>query len=557
MEFEVNANNVILKQIDQIESGEYNITECNFVFSNEYDDLTKIAVFTGENGDTYKITILNNKCEIPSELLAQTQIVQIGVYAYEVQGTEFILRYSPMPTRFMIEKGSYVVNAVNMSRPTPTEVEQLQSQITHNSNDIEELQETSSQHGTDISQLQEGQTEQNRKIQKNTDDIETLSATKADKNEIPTTTSELINDSDFVSDANYVHTDNNFTNEAKSQIATNKNDIADIKGEQITQNTNIQNNTNAIGQEATDRQNADVNLQSQIDAITVSSDVIDVLGTYQDLLNYDTSHVKANDIIKVLQDSTHNDAVSYYRWIITNHVGAWNYVGSEGPYYTKGETNTLLNLKANADNVYTKNETYNKTELNTLLNDKVNKVEGKGLSTEDFTTAEKTKLEGIEAEANKTIVDSEFSNISENPVQNKVIYEALAEKQTEIDNLETDVEDLRNASVKVTGEGTDITLNNSSKCRLLKNELSGQTSQDTSKIVYICDGTETGDYYFTYNNINYQFTMPTVSSGDILVFNTITLVLSLNNTAITTETGTTGTELTFLTTPNPRLRMSY
>lgn len=56
------------------------------------------------------------------------------------------------------------------------------------------------------------------------------------------------------------------------------------------------------------------NLQSQIDAITVSSDVVDVLGTYQDLLNYDTSELGDNDIVKVLQDSTHGDAMSYYRW---------------------------------------------------------------------------------------------------------------------------------------------------------------------------------------------------------------------------------------------------
>lgn len=90
------------------------------------------------------------------------------------------------------------------------------------------------------------------------------------------------------------------------------------------------------------------NLQFQIDAITVSSDVIDVVGTYTDLQNYDTAHVKANDIIKVLQDSTHDDALSYYRWVITGGVGAWTYVGSEGPFYTKGEINQLLQSKLDA-----------------------------------------------------------------------------------------------------------------------------------------------------------------------------------------------------------------
>ena len=45
-----------------------------------------------------------------------------------------------------------------------------------------------------------------------------------------------------------------------------------------------------------------------------------------------------------------------------------------------------------------------------------------------FTADERTKLAGIEAGANKTIVDSELNASSENPVQNKVINTALASK---------------------------------------------------------------------------------------------------------------------------------
>lgn len=42
---------------------------------------------------------------------------------------------------------------------------------------------------------------------------------------------------------------------------------------------------------------------------------------------------------------------------------------------------------------------YDKNEINTLLNDKVDKVSGKGLSTNDFTNNDKNKLDGIEAGA--------------------------------------------------------------------------------------------------------------------------------------------------------------
>lgn len=65
------------------------------------------------------------------------------------------------------------------------------------------------------------------------------------------------------------------------------------------------------------------------------------------------------------------------------------------------------------------------TATQTALNGKVDKEAGKGLSTNDYTTADKTKLAGIEAEANKTIVDSVISGTSTNPVQNKVIYDLL------------------------------------------------------------------------------------------------------------------------------------
>lgn len=105
-----------------------------------------------------------------------------------------------------------------------------------------------------------------------------------------------------------------------------------LSGTTFSVDTNTIATVQDITDEATARENSDANLQGQIDAITVSSDVIDVLGTYQDLQNYDTSHVKANDIIKVLQDSTHDNAMSYYRWVVTGNAGSWVYVGSEGPY---------------------------------------------------------------------------------------------------------------------------------------------------------------------------------------------------------------------------------
>lgn len=68
------------------------------------------------------------------------------------------------------------------------------------------------------------------------------------------------------------------------------------------------------------------------------------------------------------------------------------------------------------------------------VNTKVDKVDGKGLSTNDYTSAEKTKLSGIATGANKTVVDSALSSSSTNPVQNKIINSALA-KKADIDHI--------------------------------------------------------------------------------------------------------------------------
>lgn len=68
------------------------------------------------------------------------------------------------------------------------------------------------------------------------------------------------------------------------------------------------------------------------------------------------------------------------------------------------------------------------TKLKGIFDTKVDKVAGKGLSTNDYTATEKEKLAGIAEGANKTTVDAALSSTSTNPVQNKVINTALTGK---------------------------------------------------------------------------------------------------------------------------------
>lgn len=98
-----------------------------------------------------------------------------------------------------------------------------------------------------------------------------------------------------------------------------------------------------IDDEAEARSAADLDIWQEINTIEAASDVVDVVGTYSELENYDTSKLHDKDLIKVLADETHDDAITYYRW--STSLGAFSYVGAEGPYYTTAETDALLGDK--------------------------------------------------------------------------------------------------------------------------------------------------------------------------------------------------------------------
>lgn len=84
----------------------------------------------------------------------------------------------------------------------------------------------------------------------------------------------------------------------------------------------------------------DTEIWKEIESIEAASDVVDIVGTKSELDSYDTSKIGDNDIIKVLQDETRDDATTYYRWNEASNT--FTYIGAEGPYYTSSETDTLL-----------------------------------------------------------------------------------------------------------------------------------------------------------------------------------------------------------------------
>ena len=315
MDINVSVNNICLKNPDILNSGEAYIHKLNFVFSEEYTpDLVYRACFTCLSG-TFTSPILNNECEIPPEVLEAEGTIELGVYAYILEDNTLVKRFSPEHLFLIINAGSYR-EGLESEAPTPTEQEQWLNAF--NQNYLEKV--------------------------------------AAAEDAIEQAKDEAIEEIEDASEG------------LVGRVSTLETDVTNIKQEQNTQNTNISNNTtainginqslrnyalkselsNAVGTETTAREQADIGLQEQIDGITSSSDVKDIVGTYAELQNYDTSTLGNNDIIKVLQDNTHNDAMTYYRW--NNTTQQFTYVGQEGPYYTKSETDTtLLDYVKNTD----------------------------------------------------------------------------------------------------------------------------------------------------------------------------------------------------------------
>jgi hypothetical protein len=333
MKIIVNPHSLELQKNIDVNSGEYNVQKCEFVFSNEYEGLTKMAVFSNEES-SFKTMITDNECIIPYEILETDGTIGLGVYGYEVDGENLVKRYSPKPVFFNVELGSYQY-AQEGEQPSQDIIEQILAELENQAEDIIALQN-------------------------NLDNLEdNVIPTLATKSEIPTKTSQLQNDSDYATKtyvdnsipdvSNFITKDvdnlTNYTLTSDLSSVALSGAYSDLTG---TPDLSQYATNTALGNETTARENADIGLQGQIDAITSSSDVKDIVGTYQDLQNYDTTTLGNDDIIKVLQDSTHNDAMTYYRWL--KDTSTWQYIGQEGPYYTKSEIdNTLTPYVKNTD----------------------------------------------------------------------------------------------------------------------------------------------------------------------------------------------------------------
>lgn len=427
MKVQVTVNNVRIIEPSILNENEYNIHECEFEFVEEYNGLSKKAIFTNEAGADYIVSIVNDKCSIPSEVLKEKEFVKLGVYAYDIENEELVLRYSPKPTEFYVQEGSY--KNAGGTPPTPSEIEQLQSQITQNSNDINVLE-------GNILNLQEEQVEQNRNIQANADDIE------------------------------------------------------EIKAEQITQNTNIQKNTDDIVNinQAIDTINTDItNIDSAIGNINEDIDNLE-----QDLTNYSLitetgSQINLNinntnyQITAILKDKNGN--VIYTSNVIDLPIESM-IVNARYDNTTKEIVLTLQNgntLRISVADLIS--GLVSETQLQTILANYYNKTEIDNLLSN---LAERVSTNEEDIADIKEEQTTQNTNIEELQNQVETLQEDLESANAEIEELNTDITNMRKAMITVDGQGSDITLENTSENKLVEFGLEGRTEQTQYEGYNLC-----------------------------------------------------------------------
>lgn len=130
-------------------------------------------------------------------------------------------------------------------------------------------------------------------------------------------------------------------------------------------------------------------------------------------------------MIKFLESKIMPNPKECNYWIDLNenvHGGSIKYFNGVGWVKISDETGDLIQIK-------------------NTLNNKVDKVSGKQLSTNDYTTAEKKKLAGIATNANKTTVENVLTSTSTtnalSAAQGKVLKVALDALSARVSALES------------------------------------------------------------------------------------------------------------------------
>lgn len=262
--FKVTENEVTkINQVGDSTTGSIGQIKCTFDLDPIYSDLTCVAVF-----NDIKIPMIRGVCY--ADNIPEGRCV-VGVYAYSETDGTVDKRISPKPCVIVVDRGSYL-EGHDPEPPTASETERFYNLINEaissgqikgekgDKGDKGDTYELTAQDKRDIVNQIPNASPSERgimsvpngcgiivdkngsarvyypitSVKSTTDDIKIVKHTGgstdgqydltfnsekyAQKSELPTKTSDLQNDSNFVSDEKYIHTDSNFTKEEKDKL---------------------------------------------------------------------------------------------------------------------------------------------------------------------------------------------------------------------------------------------------------------------------------------------------------------------------------------------------
>lgn len=105
----ISVSKTELKLLDEpkLNRGEYKINQVEFLLDEAYSTLTNVAVFS-KNGKNYEVPVSGSHVDIPYDVLRSRGGFTIGLFGYQSEHDELVLRYSPEPVAVKVSEGSYV-----------------------------------------------------------------------------------------------------------------------------------------------------------------------------------------------------------------------------------------------------------------------------------------------------------------------------------------------------------------------------------------------------------------------------------------------------------------
>jgi hypothetical protein len=135
MNINVTKNKVTVNTDYILNENEYHVNKCVFTFSEEYTNNLVIKAIFNDGVNLKEMVIANGECDIPYEVL-DSESFTLGVYAFETNGDELVLRYSPTPDNVYVRTGSYQPGATEGEEITPSQFEQYEQALNDGLNEV-------------------------------------------------------------------------------------------------------------------------------------------------------------------------------------------------------------------------------------------------------------------------------------------------------------------------------------------------------------------------------------------------------------------------------------